>query len=227
MSAKAGDWSVNQLAAATAFGLTLQFLATLAWIALAWPEGGLANMAGLDDRMGALIVDMLDEPNVFLSANLYNVSFGLTAATLIVLLRGRLSGAPLRATLAVIWIGGAATLYVATGIVPITAGEALIESADQSALLAIILVTKGLLLAATFMSGVGLFFAAWAALETRFLPAALCWVMFAAAAVEVVEYSSPWFLVLDPLLGAVWSLWLGAILLTLKDPVSAPRHAPA
>ncbi|MEQ1928984.1 MAG: hypothetical protein ABL957_00435 [Parvularculaceae bacterium] len=227
MAAKSNGLFLNRLAAATAFGLTLQFLATLGWIAISWPQGGVANIGQLDERMGDMIVDMLGEPNVFLSANLYNVSFGLTALTLMVLLKERLSAAPIRAMLALCWISGAAALYVATGIVPLTAGDALIASADKSALLSIVLVTKGLLLAATFMSGVGLFFAAWAALDTRFVHPALCGVMFAAALIEMVEYSSPWFLILDPLLGTIWSLWLGAVLFRMREPIGTRRPATA
>ena len=48
---------------------------------------------------------------------------------------------------------------------------------------------------------------------TRYsLPMLLCSVMLVAGLIETAEWASPAILVLDPLLGSFWSLWLGRLL---------------
>lgn len=212
---------VSRTASVISFLLTLQFLATLWWIVEAWPMAGPGGLSNLAEGMAAYFIANLDNRAYFTAINLYNVSFGLTAVSLVVLLRDYFAAARTRYFLAILWLAGAAVMYVASGIIPIAAADALVASGDGILTQTVVVVATGLVLGATFSSGVGVFFAGWSLLTTRFAPTLLCCLMFISAGIEVTEYLHPLLLILDPLVGTIWSIWLGLILWHKPEPTSA------
>jgi hypothetical protein len=144
--------------------------------------------------------------------NLYNVSFALSALTLGLILRKQFSEYSYRLDFAFFNIVIAATLYIASGVVPLVAAPDLVKAGDQSAVNAIAGVGAGLLLAGTMASGFAVGMFAIVGFSSKRLPAGLCALMLAAGLVELVEWGIPPILLLDPLLGSFWSIWLGILL---------------
>jgi hypothetical protein len=84
---------------------------------------------------------------------------------------------------------------------------------DTSAFRAVSGIVIGLILAATTAAGFAAVLAGSAGLSTGRLPRLLSWLLIIGGIIEIVEFTVPVALVLDPALGAIWSFWLGLILL--------------
>jgi hypothetical protein len=213
---------LHRIGAYAAFVLTLQFLATLAWIAVSWPPSGLS---GLMDAMAESFLAQALAPFPFVLVNLYNASFAASAVVLVLVLRRCLPESPLLMRLAVIAIVIAAAQFVASGIIPIVSIPPLVAAKDASAVNAIVGVVTGLVLGATSAAGAGVVLTAVAALQSDRLPRALCYLLMIDGVMQLMEFSVPLFLILDPLCGTIWSIWLGTILwrngLAVRRPVAA------
>src|SRR5262249_14345634 len=147
----------------------------------------------------------VSEPVPFAFMNLYNVSFAISALTLALVLRSLFAAFTYRIDFAFFIIVIAAALYVASGVVPMLAAPALAKAGDESALNALQGIGAGLLLGGTMASGLGVAVFAWVGFSSRRLPASLCSLMLVAGLVETVEWAFNAILVLDPLLGTLWS----------------------
>ena len=200
---------LSRVGALASFVLTVQFLLTLLWLLASWPAEGLA---GLADAMAAYFLAEALEPTTFAAMNLYNVSFGLSAAVLAVTMRNRFSDYPVRGELAVYAIVVAAMLFVASGMIPLVGLPDLVRAQDASAVATMVAMATGLVFAATMCCGIGLALFAWVGFSSRRLPAGLCWLLLVVGLIELVEFAVPLFLLLDPLIGTCWSLWLGELL---------------
>jgi len=213
---------MHRIGAYAAFALTIQFLATLAWIVVSWPPTGLAGLMG---AMADSFLAQAQAPFPFVLLNLYNASFAASAVVLILVMRQQLTESPFLMQLAVIAIVIAAALFLASGIIPVVSVPQLVAAKDTSAVNAIVGVTTGLVLGATSAAGAGVVLTSIASLKSGRLPRVLCYLFLIDGLVQLGEFSTPLFLVLDPFLGSIWSLWLGAILwrdgLTVRRPVAA------
>jgi hypothetical protein len=213
---------MHRIGAYAAFVLTFQFLATLLWIAVSWPPTGLAGL------MGAMADSFLAQalaPFPFVLMNLYNASFAASAIVLILVMRQQLPESPFLMQCAIIAIVIASALFLASGIIPIVSVPHLVAAKDTSAVNAIVGVTTGLVLGATFAAGAGVVLTSIAALHSGRLPRVLCYLFLIDGLMQLGEFSMPLFLILDPFLGSVWSLWLGAIL--WRDGLGVRRPAAA
>jgi hypothetical protein len=200
---------LHRVGAIASFVLTVQFVLTILWIVMSWPEDG---FTGLADAMADYFKSHANQPVSFAILNLYNVSFAISALVLAVIMRHAFADYPIRMQLAVYLIIVAASLYVASGVVPLVGAPELIELGDESAIRVMIVISTGLLLAATMASGFALALFAWVALVSKRLPVLLCVLLLVASAMEILEFAVPIFLFLDPFSGSVWSLWLGYLL---------------
>jgi hypothetical protein len=195
--------------AIASFVLTAQFLLTLLWIIVAWPPEG---FSGLADSMAEYFRARIDQPVAFAAMNLYNVSFSLSAVGLGVVLRRQFRDFPYSVDFAFFNIVIAGAMYMASGAVPLIAAPELLQAGDESALNAIEGVGVSLLLGATMASGFAVIMFSLIAFRSKRLPFLLCAIMLAAGLIEIAEWSVPAILVLDPLLGTFWSMWLGILL---------------
>jgi hypothetical protein len=199
----------NKVGAIASYVLTVQFLLTLLWIVVSWPPTGLV---GLPESMAHYFRAHISEPLPFAVMNLYNVSFGVSALSLALILRRQFAAFPFRIDFAFSSIVIAAALYVASGVVPLVAAPSLAKAGDESALNLLEGIGAGLLLAGTMASGFGVAVFAWVGFSSRRLPFLLCSVMLVAGLIETAEWGVPAILVLDPLFGSIWSVWLGTLL---------------
>jgi hypothetical protein len=206
----------TRVGAIASFVLTVQFALTLLWILVAWPDEGLGALAA---SMSALFRENATNPIPFAIMNLYNVSFAVSALTLAVVLRRQFHDFPYRMDFVYAMAAVAGALYVASGMVPLVAGPDLVKAGNDAAVSAIEGVGVGLLLAGTMASGFAVIVIATVGFESKRLPALLCGIAFLAGVTEVIEWAVPAILILDPLLGTVWSVWLGSLL--WADRVSA------
>lgn len=200
----------TKFGAVLSFILTIQFLLTLAWILVAWPAEGLA---GLTDAMAEYFRARIDQPFSFAVLNLYNVSFALSASALAVVIRRQFLDFQYLGDFMMLNVAIAAAMYVASGIVPLVAAPPLHAIGDESALNAIEGVGAGLLLGATMASGFAVITVAVMGLMSKRLPFFLCLIVLSAGIIELIEWAVPTILILDPLLGSVWSVWLGVLFL--------------
>jgi hypothetical protein len=199
----------NRVGAIASYVLTVQFLLTLLWIVVSWPAAGLP---GLADAMARYFRAHISEPLPFAFMNLYNVSFAVSALTLALRLRALFHAFPYRIDFAFFSIVMAAALYIASGVVPLVAAPDLAKAGDESALNALQGIGAGLLLGGTMASGFGVAVFGWVGFSSGRLPVLLCSLMVVAGLIETVEWAAPVILVLDPLLGSFWSIWLGSLL---------------
>jgi hypothetical protein len=199
----------NKVGAIASYVLTVQFLLTLLWIVVSWPAAGIS---GLADAMAQYFRARISESLPFAVMNLYNVSFAVSALILALRLRRLFAEFPYRIDFAFFSIVIAGALYVASGVVPLVAAPDLAKVGDESALNALQGIGAGLLLGGTMASGLGVAVFAWVGFNSGRLPMLLCSVMLVAGLIETAEWASPAILVLDPLLGSFWSLWLGRLL---------------
>ena len=209
---------LRRIGAVMAFILTIQFLLTLWFIVLAWPKegpGGWAALNGLADSIAAYIAGLAATP--FKLASLYNAVFCVPAIVLAVAMREHMPGAPHRMRLAVIAAAIAGGLWLAGGIIPVVTVPQILAANDTSALRAVLGIAIGLILAATTAAGFAAVLAGSAGLSTGRLPRLLCWILIVGGVVEICEFVVPVFLIIDPTLGTIWSLWVGFILLRSPD----------
>lgn len=208
----------SRVGAIASFVLTVQFLITLWWIFVSWPPEGLL---GLADSMAEYFRTRASQPISFAILNLYNVSFGVSALTLVVVLRRQFPDFPHCMDFVYASVAVAAALYVASGVVPLVAAPPLVAAGDETALNVIEGVGAGLLLGGTMASGFALAVFGAAGLSSKRLPFLLCVLMLAAGLIETIEWAFPIILILDPLLGSFWSIWLGSVLWADRVSVAA------
>lgn len=211
---------LRKIGAVMAFVLTIQFLLTLWFIVIAWPKegpGGWAALNGLADSIAAYITGLAATPAPFMLASLYNAVFCVPAIVLAVALREHLAEARHRMLLAVIGAAIAGGLWLAGGIIPVVSVPQIVAANDTSALRAVSGIAIGLILAATTAAGFAAVLAGSAGLSTGRLPRLLCWLLIVGGVVEICEFAVPVFLIIDPTLGTIWSLWLGILLLRSPD----------
>lgn len=199
----------SRVGAVASFVLTAQFLLTLLWEVQSWPPSGLA---GLAEAMAAYFLSTVHDPLMWTLVNMYNVSFAISALVLGVFLRDHFRDYPRLFDVAFGLVMVAVVLTFASGAVPMIALPGLVKAGDTSAVNALVSISTGLLLGATMAFGFTLsLFAALGFLSKR-LPSVLCTMLLIVGVIEIVEFAVPAFLVLDPLLGTCWSLWLGILL---------------
>ncbi len=213
----------TRVGAIASFVLLIQFVLTLLWIVAAWPEEGLS---GLASAMAGLFREHANDPFWFAAMNLYNVSFALSALTLMVVLRRLFADFPYRMDFVFSTVVVAGALYVASGVVPLVAGPDLVAAGDESAVRAIEGIGAGLLLAGTMASGFAVFVFGTVGFSSKRIPALLSAVFVIAGVMETIEWAVPAILILDPLFGAVWSVWLGRLLWVerITAPASQAPH---
>ena len=85
-------------------------------------------------------------------------------------------------------------------------------------------VADGLLTAAIFASGWFVFLASWAALRGG-LPKILSYLGLLFGAVSILAFAIPPFILIGVLLGIVWGIWLGIVLLREPASMAAPGMA--
>ena len=149
-------------------------------------------------------------PLPFAVMNLYDVSFAVSALTLGVVLRRRFPEYPYRIDFGFFSIVMAATLYVASGMVPLVAAPNLVKAGDASALNALEGISAGLLLGGTMASGFALFVLGWVGFSSKRLPFLLSGLMLSAGLLELAEWRVPVILILDPLFGSFGAYGLEA-----------------
>jgi hypothetical protein len=213
---------ISRLGSYASFLLAAQFAATLLWIIVSWPPEGLA---GLTDAMGDSFLAQAMAPFPFAFINLYNASFAATALVVVVIVSEKLPEFPYLTKFGVIAIVIAAALFLASGIIPIVSVPQLVKANDTSAVHAIVGVVTGLVLGATTAAGSGVILMASALLLSGRVPKLLCYICLFDGTMQLFEFAVHPFLILDPLFGTIWSLWVGAIL--WRDGLAVRRPAPA
>jgi hypothetical protein len=200
---------LNRIGAYAAYLLAFQFAATLLWIIVSWPPNGLA---GLTDAMGESFLAQVHSPVLFAFVNLYNASFAASALVVVVTISEQLTESPYVTKFGIIAIVIAAALFLASGIIPIVSVPELVKANDTSAIRAIVGVVTGLVLGATTAAGSGVVLMASALLASGRVPKLLCYICLIDGMMQLFEFAVPPFMILDPLLGTIWGVWVGSIL---------------
>jgi hypothetical protein len=221
---------LSKLGAVAAFILTLQFLATLAVAALSWPKGSPFGISALNHLVDGIVIYIgafAAKPAPFLLANLCNALLCAPAIVLTLALRERMPEARHRMLLAVIGASIAGALFLAGGIIPVVSLPQIIAANDLSAYRGVRGIVIGMMLAGTSAAGFALVLAGSAALSIGRLPRTLALLLVVGGMVEICEFAVPLILILDLILGVIWSLWLGVTLLISQEQLSGtdrPTH---
>lgn len=123
---------------------------------------------------------------------------------------------------------GAALLFLADGMRGFTTVPFLASLYAQNpalagpAYLGSIAVGRGLFSAATFATGWWLVLVGWTALETAWLPKVLAYVGLVFGLVGILTFLVDPLGLVGGILGIIWSLWLGVVLLREREAAPAP-----
>jgi hypothetical protein len=215
---------LRKISAIAAFVLASQFMIALALVVVAWPKGSPTFVSALNqlvDSSVSWVAALVARPPLFLLANLYNALWCAPIIVLALALREQMPPARHRMLLALISASIAGALFLAGGIIPVVSLPQIAAASDMSASRAVSGIVLGMVLTATSAAGFAVMLIGSAALSTGYLPRLLALLLIVSGVLEICEFAVPLCLVLDPVLGAVWSLWLGVVLLRAKSAQNA------
>jgi len=204
-----------------------QFLALLSIFVVVFPRFGLAAPDDFSDPVKG-IAALQSAPGVFTAVNLLDASFGVTALVVVLALRELLGGAaPVRMRLAMLLTSASAALFLALPV-----GSC--RSSPFPGLcrpMTTLGIGPSMASARAWCSprrapwAVAL--AGWSDFAARRLPTPLRALLLIGGVVEVCEFAAPSLLIVDPLLGLLWTAWLGVTLVRLKpDTTVTPQDRP-
>jgi hypothetical protein len=200
--------SSRKLISVASFGLTLQFILSLAIFIFVLPGLGLKEPSDFNDVNKAMNA-FSASPRTFLLLNLINASFAITSVLFAAGLREIAADYSRTVRIGLIVSAAAAALFVAGGLIPIMNMPSIVTANDISAFRALNGISGGLILAGTFAAGWLIALTGWTGIRLKLFPAALGVLLIASGIVEIFEFCTPLFFVIDPFLGIIWGTWLG------------------
>jgi hypothetical protein len=213
---------LQKIGGLAALGLSIQFLVSLVFFVFVLPRLGLTTFDDLGNPAKGMVA-MAASPGPFFVLNLINASFGVTTVLIGLGLYERFQDTSVDMRLVAIAAAIASAFFLAWGLVPIATLPAVVAANDASAYRAVNAVAGGLALTGVFAAGWILVLSGFAGLRVGRLSRPLAFFLIAGGIVEILEFAIPLFLLLDPLVGVAWGLWLGIEL--LRTPAAARQFA--
>src|SRR4030042_3223221 len=180
------------------------------------PRLGLVGQSDWNDPVKNLDA-MSTSPITFFILDLETILCSIAYILIVLALRERMqASAPNLIRIAVIAVSITCALWLATGLIGIVSMPSIVSAKDASAFRAVKAMHFGLGTAGYFGLGWTLLLIGWAALKTRGLPRILSYLSVLAGIVGILEFAVQPLMFVALLLGIVWGLWLGGVLLQSK-----------
>jgi hypothetical protein len=190
---------------------------SLVFFIVVLPRLGLVGPSDLIDPAKG-IAAWAESPGVFSTLNIVNLLEGIASLLMMLALRERMKGdAPILTTVVLIGVSIFSALWSTGGLLQWEAQPSIVSTNDVSAYRAVITTFLGLCTLAAHGFGWALLLTGWAAAQTRKLPRTLAVLGMLAGAAFLFEFIVPQLGLVGTLLVAVWSLWVGIVLLQAKN----------
>jgi len=198
-------------------GNAILLVIALVIIFIVAPRLGLVGQSDWNDPVKNLDA-MSTSPITFFILDLETILCSIAYILIVLALRERMqASAPNLIRIAVIAVSITCALWLATGLIGIVSMPSIVSAKDASAFRAVKAMHFGLGTAGYFGLGWTLLLIGWAALKTRGLPRILSYLSVLAGIVGILEFAVQPLMFVALLLGIVWGLWLGVVLLQSKS----------
>lgn len=146
--------------------------------------------------------------------NFVPILFSIALILIALALRERMqAGVPNLMRVVVIGVSITCALLLASALIEITTSPTIASAQNLSTRRAVTAIYFGLIFAGDHAMGWVLLLIGWAALKTRCLPRILSYLTMLYGIVLVLEFAVPPFMNVGVILGIIWGVWLGGVLL--------------
>lgn len=146
--------------------------------------------------------------------NFVPILFSIALILIALALRERMqAGVPNLMRVVVIGVSITCALLLASALIEITTSPTIASAQNLSTRRAVTAIYFGLIFAGDHAMGWVLLLIGWAALKTRCLPRILSYLTMLYGIVLVLEFAVPPFMNVGVILGIIWGMWLGVVLL--------------
>jgi hypothetical protein len=156
-------------------------------------------------------------PITIILMNLESILLSIALILIALALRERMqAGVPNLMRIVVIGASIACVLWLASALIDITGSPSIASAQDVSARRAVIAMYFGLIFAGDHALGWVLLLIGGAALKTRGLPQILSYLLMLCGILGILEFAVQPFMFVGLILGIIWGVWLGVVLLRSK-----------
>lgn len=156
-------------------------------------------------------------PITLVLLNLELILFSIALILIALALRERMqAGVPNLMQIVVIGVSIACALLLASALIEITVSPTIASAQNLSTRRAVTAICLGLMFAGDHALGWVLLLIGWAALKTRVLPRILSYLLMLYGIVAILEFAVHPFMFVGVILGIIWGVWLGVVLLRSK-----------
>jgi hypothetical protein len=156
-------------------------------------------------------------PITLVLLNLEPLLFSIALILIALALRERMqAGVPNLMQVVVIGVSIAGALLLASALIQITVSPAIASAQNLSTRRAVTAICLGLLFAGDHALGWVLLLIGWAALKTKELSRILSYLLMLYGIIVILEFAVYPFMFVGVILGIIWGVWLGVVLLRSK-----------
>jgi len=156
-------------------------------------------------------------PITLVLLNLELILFSIALILIALALRERMqAGVPNLMQIVVIGVSVACALLLASALIEITTSPTIASAQNLSTRRAVTAMYFGLIFAGDHALGWVLLLIGWAALKTRGLPRILSYLLMLYGIIAILEFAVHPFMFVGVILGIIWGVWLGVVLLRSK-----------
>jgi len=189
----------------------------LVFLLVVFPRLGLVELSDWFDPVKGLDAGSAS-PTTFFLFNLEVILWSIAFILIVLALRERMqASAPNLMRIAVIGVSIACALWLAAGLIGIIGMPSIVSAQDASAFRAMMGVYFGMSTAGDFAMGWALLLIGWAALKTKGLPQMLSYFSVLSGVVMILDFVVHPLMLVSLMLGVVFCLWLGIVLLRSKS----------
>jgi hypothetical protein len=156
-------------------------------------------------------------PITFVLFNFVPILFSIALILIALALRERMqAGVPNLMQIVFIGVSIACALLLASAIIEITVSPTIASAQNLPTRRAVTAMYLGLIFAGDHAMGWVLLLIGWAALKTRGLPRILSYLLMLYGIIGILEFAVHPFMFVGVILGIIWGVWLGVVLLRSK-----------
>ncbi len=156
-------------------------------------------------------------PITFVLFNLESILFSIALILIALALRERMqAGVPNLMQVVIIGVSIACALLLAAALIEISTSPTIASAQNLPTRRAVTAVYFGLIFAGDHALGWVLLLIGWGALKTKGLSLILSYLLMLYGVIVILEFAVPPFMFVGVILGIIWGVWLGAVLLRSK-----------